>query len=404
MTALPSEITVAEFGGGEVCYRLPRRPSGLVRFGGLLGMAMGAFFASWPLLGLAFLRSAGPPLDGPRRSLAVPILFVFEPICFSLGGLLVFRGLLGLAGHTEIVVREGSLYSIDRWGFLRWTRRRPLEKLRGFRLENRGGRPGVEERTEDWPTLKADFGDGKSLMVCCGYPREWVLPLAEDLALKCRRQMSRYSATLTAPIPLPYVSEESATVRDRARQPAHSTAILERQADGFTITIPPVGLRRSCKGFFFAWCLIWNIFLVVFVPLFLPAAFRGEVKWEGTKEIVSPLFACLFMTPFLLVGVGSALAFSYRVRRSASIVVAGDTLKIVETTLFGTRQREWAARDLAGIRVISESSPDSEGGTRWTTTLNVHPKEGETYRYLSYRDKAELEWIATLLRPALRLR
>ena len=36
--------------------------------------------------------------------------------------------------------------------------------------------------------------------------------------------------------------------------------------------------------------------------------------------------------------------------------------------------------------------------------LAVQPKEGETYRLLSYRPKPELEWIATMVQQALWLR
>jgi hypothetical protein len=75
----------------------------------------------------------------------------------------------------------------------------------------------------------------------------------------------------------------------------------------------------------------------------------------------------------------------------------------VETTVFGTRKREWAARDLVDIRVQSELNQDSEVGDSWTTALHVQPKEGKPHCLLSYRDKAELEWIATLLRQALGL-
>jgi hypothetical protein len=178
---------------------------------------------------------------------------------------------------------------------------------------------------------------------------------------------------------------------------------VEPRSGGFTITIPPAGLGRVNKGLLL-FCLFWNGFLSVFMPLFLVSAFRGVAKWEGTNQNVSPPFACAFMTPFLLIGIGFALAVIHAGRRRASIAVNGDRLEIVETTVFGTRKREWAARDLVDIRVQSELKQDSEGGNCWITALHVQPKEGKPHRLLSYRDKAELEWIATLLRQALGLR
>lgn len=402
MSALPAAITVFEFPGGEIHYRLPRRPSSLVRFGGLGGMAVGAFVASWPVLCIAFLLTAGPVSKGPmQRFLVLGPLLVFGPICFPLGGFLLFKGLFALAGHTEIVVRNARLYAIDRCGPLRWTRRRALDQLRGFRLENPPSTAGGEQPTEDWPSLKADLTNGKAFTVCYGYPRDWLLSLAGDLAARCWNITTVFATTRPAPISVAEICEDPAMVQDRACQPTSSTAILEQRPHGFMITIPPLGLRRGNNGFLLGWCLLWNAIALPFAAFFLPAAFRGEVTWEGTNEKISPLIACLMITPFLLIGIGSALGVSYRGRHRASIAVAGSTLKIEETTLFGNRQRDWTARDLADIRVVTESSNNDGAGIRWTNNLNILTKEGDPYRLFSYRDKTELEWIATLLRQAL---
>ena len=404
MSALPSEITVFESPGSEVHYQLPRRPSAPVRYMGLMPMAVGVFIASWPLIFIAFFLFVAHAAKGPSVLFAVlGPLVIFGPICFPLGGFLMLFGLFSVAGHTEIIVGEGRLRSIDRCGFLRWTRRRSLEKLRGFRVEDSPTGATAANQSSRLSSLKADLANGKSVTVVQGYPREWMLPLARDLAVRCYSLSSPYSTPIPKPIPVVEVSADPSIVRDRDEQPPGSTAIVEPRSGGFTITIPPAGLRRVNKGLLL-FCLFWNGFLSVFMPLFLVSAFRGVAKWEGTNQNVSPLFACAFMTPFLLIGIGLALAVIHAGRRRASIAVNGDRLNIVETTVFGTRKREWAARDLVDIRVQSELNQDSEGVYGWTTALHVQPKVGKPHCLLSYRDKAELEWIATLLRQALGLR
>jgi hypothetical protein len=372
---------------------------------GLLLMAIGVFLASWPFLGIVFFLKDGSAPKGEMLLFAVlGPLVLMGPICFPLGGYLLFAGLLLSAGHTEVAVRAARLHLIERCGLLRWTRRRPLVELRGFRVEHEDaslpdgtramGQPG------EWATLKADLANGKSVTVCQFYPREWLLPLAEDLARRCLQVVARGATAVAEPLPVTEDVIDSALIQDRPRQPANSTAILEPQPDGLTITIPPAGLLRGSHWVFVVWCLGWNSFLVP-APLFLIAAFRGEMK--GTDESLSVLFVCLFFSPFLLIGIGSLLALLHRGWRRTSIAVAGGSLQVVESGLFGTRRHRWAATDLLDVRAISELREDGEG-TSWAVALEVQPKEGATYRLLPYRDKAELEWIATVVRQALRLR
>jgi hypothetical protein len=409
MPTLPSAIDVSESFDSEVRYRLPRRPIGLLRYLGFVPMAVGLFIASWPILFIVFFLTIGNAIRGEQFWFAViGPLVMFGPFCFPLGGFLVFKGLLLFAGHTEIAIRGDRLYLIDRCGWLRWTRRRPLDKLRGFRVEHGptvypdGTRAGTDLGMG--ANLKADLINGKSVTICHGYPREWLLPLAEDLARRCGHVVASDEAPSAEPIRVTDDCTDPARIQYRPWQPTNSTAILESQPDGLTLTIPPAGLVGGNSWFFVVWCAGWNGILFLLVLFFLPAAFRGEVKWEGRNETVSPFVACLFLTPFLLVGIGSLFALLHRGRRRTVIAVAGDSLAIVQSGLFGTRRHEWSARDLLSFHVRSESTKDADGDTRWTIALTVQPKQGETYRLLSYRAKAELEWIATVVREALRLR
>ncbi|HEY7329624.1 MAG TPA: hypothetical protein VH592_18440 [Gemmataceae bacterium] len=408
MPTLPSAIDVSDSFDGEVRYRLPQRPIGRLRYVGLLPMAIGLFIVSWPILGIVFFLTAVPaPAGGLFWFAVLGPLLMFGPVCFPLGGFIVFKGLLIVTGHTEISLRADRLYLIDRCGWFRWTRRPPVANLRGFRVEH--GSPAFlySGRTQGdlglRASLKADLIDGKSLTVCQGYPHEWLLPLAEDLARRCQQVVPSSRTASGESIRVVEICTDPSRVQDRPCQPTNSTAILESQPDGLTITIPPAGLVGGSGWFFVLWCLGWNSAAFPFAILFLCLAIQGEAKWQRSNEKMSVLAACLFMAPFLVVGIGSLFALLHRAWRRTVIAVAGDSLQIVESGLLGTRRRHWSETDLLGVGVRSDSWQNSKGNTRWTISLTVQSRQGGMYRLLSYREKAELEWIATVLRQALRL-
>ena len=57
----------------------------------------------------------------------------------------------------------------------------------------------------------------------------------------------------------------------------------------------------------------------------------------------------LIMSIFWLVGIGMLLGASNMGRRKAAIAVTGGTLMVIQTGLFGTRQRDWQPGDVEAI-------------------------------------------------------
>jgi hypothetical protein len=246
----------------------------------------------------------------------------------------------------------------------------------------------------------AELANGKSKAVCVSYPRDWLLPLAEDLARRCQEFVEH---EVNAPVEPIRFEDDPAKIQDRPQQPSKSTALLEPRPNGITITIPRPGMLKGSSRVFVNWCLIWNSMVFLMAPIFLYCAFQGNAKWEGSNEKVSFLFASCFMTPFILVGLGSLLALFIRGRRSAVISVAENALEILESDFFGTRSHQWRAKDLIAISAIRKKCEDSEGSINWTISLGIQAKDGSTGRLLTNRDQAELEWIATLLRQTLQV-
>jgi hypothetical protein len=407
MSELPPEISVIESPDGEVRYCLPKRPANAIRriACGVM-LVFGGFFAAIPIVGILFFSSTQKPChqNGFLQPDVLLPLLVFGPICFPLGGLILFWGLHIVAGHTEITIRSGRLRVLFKCGPVGLPRRMRLDKIRVFRLTDDVETPQTNAEAIVQPvrstSLMAELSNGKSKAVCVGYPGDWLMPLAKDLARRCQEFVEH---EVNAPVEPIKVEDDPAKIQDRPQQPSRSTAILEPRPNGLTITIPPPGMLKGSSRSFVSWCLCWNGLVFLMTPLFLYSAFQGNAKWEGSDQKVSFLFICCFMTPFILIGIGGLLALFIRGSRSAVLNVAESTLEALESGFFGTRLHQWQAKGLITIGILREKHDDGEEGINWTVSLGIQAKDGSISRLLSNRDQAELEWIATLLRQTLHL-
>jgi hypothetical protein len=206
MSALPSEIAVFESSDGEFGYRLSRRPfrSTLVCLGSLI-LFVGAFFAAGPIIGA---KSLSIPIN------AFPVLFL-ELFCFPVGALLVFWGLQMLVGHTQITIRSDRLQIVDKCGPLGLPRRIPLRNIRAFRVEPSGADASIDANEAphgSWFNLMADLLNGTSKTICLWYPRDWLMPLAEDLGRRCQQRVARATSDIAAPFRVVEGAGESPSV------------------------------------------------------------------------------------------------------------------------------------------------------------------------------------------------
>jgi hypothetical protein len=403
---LPPEIAVHELYDG-VRFRLPRRPMGRWNLVGLVPLVLGAFVASWPALGILFFLSVG----AGKNPDALPFivlgpLAVFGPICLPVGGFFAFTGLCLLVGHNEVVVRNGRLSVVERAGWLRWTYRRRLDQVRGFRVTGEhttcGPTAGPVTILARLTRLYVDCTRGKPLGVCWLYPREWLLPLADELASRCQMEATYRGLEPPAPVAVTEEAPSPAEVLERPKQPSNSDALVRQGRDELAIVLPPVGLRRGGGTFLLFFTILWNSFVLLFTVFFLPAALRGEVVNEDTGKPASAWVA-LVLVPFWLFGVGALLVLLQKGRRRAVLTVEAGELTIQEISPLSNRLHTWRRSELAGVRVVSELVVADETPESWKIELCVEPREGPPVRLLGHRPKAELEWIATLLRQALHL-
>jgi hypothetical protein len=386
--ALPPEIIANVTSANRRHYRLPRhnlRPWAWV-------------FILFSLFTAGITIPAFIPFQNVFFPLLSPIDFLFFLFgMFPLLSFLLFSVVLALtglwfySGHFEIELRNNSLISIFRLGPLQFSERRSLQGLQQFTV--------IRSNPSDGGSLLlAEWASGKKWVLAFGYPRRLMLPLANELSQYCQlQQLKSFSQPNALVLRVIEESVDPEEILERPEQPAESTAILERCLDGVTITLPVLGLRRVWGSFLGMFTLGWNGFMAMFSAIFLSALLADQVEENAW-------WFCWIMLPLMwLIGIGLLLETLHMSKRSAVLTVTKDSLAILETELFGKRHHKWFRRDLENVGVVSESWKDSDGDTCWTIALNIQPKKGKPYKLLDWQDKAELEWIATVLRQALNL-
>ena len=399
-TRLPESVRVDTLVDG-VRYVLPRRQLGKARFAGLFLVLFGGF-----MVGFAVVWMSGPvrgflETEGPFRWL----LFAFAatgliPLVFGLGFLgLGFATLLNVT-HSEVEVTRGRLRAIERFGPLGFSRSRRIDAIERLVIgkalaelrDKRGRSVPIGAQLQ---VIRAE-GDGiKPLKLAPGYARQLLQLLAQSLAEKIDAE---------APDRLferdrPSVEVETEQVESEREdvvpdQPGGSDAVLDRRADGITISIPPAGVRKGSKGLF-GFSILWNGFMVVFTLILTISSVNGQ---SGDGEAVWLMFA--FTAVFWAIGIAMLLAAINMGKRRAILDVVGETLLITRASLFGTKQREFRADSVD--RIVAGPS-GMEVNDVPVIELQVHPRGGKKVGMLSQRSDDELEWIAAVLRAELRV-
>jgi hypothetical protein len=173
--------------------------------------------------------------------------------------------------------------------------------------------------------------------------------------------------------------------------PPKNTAIqIERFPDGLTANIPPAGIRGTHGLFFFA--VIWDAAMAVFTVFLVFAVFNGK---DNQKAI---WMLPLLLSVFWLVGIGLLLAALNMARRRAAIAVTSGTLMVIQTGLFGTKQRTWEAGDVEAVRIGPSGMTVND---KPVMQLQIFDGGGDSFGMLTGRANDELKWLAAELRAAL---
>ncbi len=398
--ALPPEIVVTETADG-IRYRLPRPDLSGMRFVGCLLIAFGCLPAG---MGAAFIAFAVTVMGGASGSvLLFAALLMLLPLAFVLVGLaLMFLGGWMLAGRQEIELTARHVRGALCVGPLRWWRRRSRARLKQFTVV----RGGQSDPGQAWDALQVECEGSKPLRLAQGYPEKWLRALARDLARRCRTLPAEEA---TAVVGVASESADPHDIRERTKQPVNSRVIVEEHADGLTLVMPPAGVWGGSHPLVVVWAfLAWGLITLVSVLLGW-AALTGQLR--GKHGEPASAVTLLALTPFWLIAAVALLVVLHRGRRRAALTAAGGRLRVVRSGLFGTRRWEWSFEEVADVCVACDRRARIGEGKKkaayypWQIDLRVVPRDGPALNVITYREgdprKADLEWMATLLRRAL---
>jgi hypothetical protein len=401
--ALPREIVVTETADG-VRYRLPRPDLGTPRFLGCGLIAFGCVPVGMGGVFIALAATVIPDLSSP--AMLVACLFLLIPLAVLLGGLaLVFFGAWLLAGHQEIALTARHIRSAFCVGPVRWPGRRSRARLKQLTVVRRDQSAGN--------VLQAECEGSEPLRLALGYPEEWLQALADDLARKCRALPAEAAGELAAAEV--GVAEESASphdIRDRPDRPVNCRAFLEERADGVTVVLPPAGVWRGGNRFLVLGTFLWYGILLPFTIVFGTAVLGGNLH-DKLGRPVPPQGPLVVLGLIWMVSIGLLLSVLHPGRRRVTLTVDRERLRVAQSGLFGTRRSEWPRAAIAELRVVCDRrSRIGEGKQNpyypWLIDLRIVPRDGPAVNVVTCREgdprKAELEWMATVLRGALRLR
>jgi hypothetical protein len=380
-----SQAVRREYTGGNARFDFPSRPLGKAKVFALFLVVFGIGFMWMPA------HVAWDSIQKLRQGHADAgtIIFSFFPLLFVIAGCVpMFIGLAIMFGRTRVEWRDGGLRVAERVGPLFWTRRLPRKPVRTLEVSAGTVRRGDAPPTpmDNFASLGIVYEDGTRSVVALGYPKDWLLPVAEELktfvgSTSVSAEAPRVEVVNAAP-----VREEDADAN--IPQPAGCRVQLEERGAGIRLTVPPAGLWKGSGGlilFALLWCGFMTVFTVVF---FLP----------GTKREVSVGVFLLIIGGFWLVGLSLLAAAVNMGRRRAELTVDGGRLRVKTEGLFGVKEREWRRDELAAIRADASGL---ESNHHPILELQVHPAAGKKAGYLAGHDEAELRWMAARLRQAL---
>jgi hypothetical protein len=245
----------------------------------------------------------------------------------------------------------------------------------------------------DLRALKAQLSNGE-FWITLGYPRPLLLSLAGELAAALQAYVSSVGRRRAAAVPVVEVAGAAEGEIERRERPTDSRIELQELPTGFTMIVPPRGLWRGSAGLFF-FSLIWCGVTAVFSAVFIGEMLSGKHELSQSDMIIFALLLSLFW----LSGLGLLTYGIHLGRRSTALGVSNSRLIAIQTGLFGARRREWAADELATVRVGPSGMEVNE---RPIMQVQFVPREGKPYGVLTGYSEPELEWVATMLRRSLR--
>jgi hypothetical protein len=365
-------------------FVLPPRDLKAIRGFGIGVLVFGLFITGFMVLWMwGPLHSGFSAKGGDRWFSLIFGLLGLPGLAVGLVILVAGLGIVTNCLHSEIVVDRDYLRASERVGPLGWTRRRRRQDISRLAVSDGSITSGSSSGrgAVSLAVLRAEGVGMKPMTLAAAYPPEVVQTVAAQLSQALGVQ------TQTPPEEV----EDQAEVEPEAELPVGPPAGTSIQVSavpgGISIAVPPAGLWRGSYGLF-AFSLIWNAMMAVFLVAFLRSASRER----------TPVGMFFVLLGFAAVGVGMLLAAVNVGRRQVMIGVVGGTLLVRRITPFGTKDRRLGAGDIAAVRL---GPSGVEVNSRPLMELQIHPKQGRKIGVLAGRSDEEIAWVACELRKAL---
>jgi len=378
-----------QYVGGNVRFDFPVRSLGWAKILGVLLIGFSILFDWTPAheVWRAVHRSGQ---TGGRAGDSLELLF---EIPFLIVGLMpMLFGLLILFGRSRVEWKDGQLLAAELLGPFWWTRRMPRKALRklGVSASTTRNADGPVQEYPKLSALVAEYEDGSKKLLVLGYPKDWLLGVAQEL----KNYAGGGDGLSAGPIEVVETTPLNPNDVDTVQQPAGSRVQVEERVNGIRLTVPPAGLGEGSKGLFF-FALLWCGFMTVFTTVAIVAGFDSKDKGDGAVWVFVG-----FITVFWGIGAGLMAAALNMGKRTATFMVEGGELRIETKGLFGVKQWVWRRDEVAAIRV---DNSNVEVNDRPVLNLQIFPRTGKKTGLLAGRNEDELRWMATRLRGALKV-
>ncbi len=313
-------------------------------------------------------------------------------------GLLVMGvGVMARWGTWEIVVSRGRLTRVFRLGKLRWSKSIAIEDVETLEVAD-GAAAELKEGEERGSSMRdvelravRRSGEAPFGLVWGGVKKLERIRRVAVLVGEAIGQRGMVVDTAVA------AARSASGGGDGSRGwepeavpelPVGSRVTLSETADGLTVMLPKMGLRKGGKGMFL-FAIVWNLIAWGVTGGFVVATIQSP-QWM----LLFPLAIGSF---FILIGGVMAWAAISRGTRRAIVDVVGDALMITQQTAFGETVDQWEGT-VRAVRV--EPSGETMNDVA-ILHLAVEAEGREKKGLFKERPDDELRWLAAVLRNAL---
>jgi hypothetical protein len=288
--------------------------------------------------------------------------------------------------RSAIVTVDGDRLQVEHRGRTEERARRQLADIRVARLIDSEGPDTFQVHIDPHP------GEGKRVR----------LPVRDE------PEANWLAATIRQALGIPEAGDESAPFLERAEPPAGCPIVEEPLPDGIQFIVPPMGFQHPNVRYYGLLGLGYLAIGLVVGGFLYVADGLGHISIDDFLQLV-------WLVPVLF-GLGFLAAVEEVIRRAgrhAMLSVGGNTLRLQQTNLYRTRRCEWPRSRIVDVRVGNNLEKCRLVGPRTqrvildqtdpTWELHIHLRDGELVRLFDGYGDAELQWLATALRQALRV-